>query len=251
MEVFYRKTNETFDVVGAYGDFIGDGTNIAVPFNPYQQQLSFPSTFGTTFQNVSIAKVKINDFQGLDSVVVNLTTHRFSTMDAWGSLTTPLGTFDVLRQHIKDSVIQSFTAYIFGFPVQEDTQTDITHTYSFFSNSPDSRYTLVQYNYNPEFNIIEEVQWQRSAPSVSVKEIEKKETFLVFPNPSSDVVTLISNSTFNGELTVVDMLGKTIYSETLNNTPQKSIQVSGWEPGVYIFKLNSNGKTITKKVTVK
>jgi hypothetical protein len=250
-EVFYLKSDQVFDLVGVFGDFVGDGTNTAVNFNPAQRQLTFPSTFGTTFNNLSVAKAKVNDIQGLDSVVVNITTHRFSLIDSWGNLTTPFGTFNSIRQHIKDSVIQEFTAYLFGFPVQNQSETFITHTYSFYTDAANSRYTLVQYNYDPEFNIIEEVQWQKSAPVVSLKEIEPKETFLVFPNPSSDYVTLVSNSTFNGELTVVDMLGKTIYTESLNNTPQKSIQVSTWEPGVYIFKLISNGKTITKKVTVK
>ncbi len=96
-QIFFRKNTEAFDLIGVYGDVFGMGEQSALGFSPYQRQLTFPSTYGTTFTNVSTINLTIEDFEGLDSLVVTIVTHRFSEMDAWGSLSTPFGTFDAIR----------------------------------------------------------------------------------------------------------------------------------------------------------
>jgi hypothetical protein len=250
-EVFYSKTDTAFDLLGAYGDFTGDGNLTSVSFSPYQRQLNFPSTYGSTFENESAINLTINDVQGVDSVVVTITTYKTSEIDAWGNITTPFGTFNTLRQHVKDSVVQSFTAYLFGLPVQNQSETELTHTYSFYTDAENSKYILLQYTFDPEFSTVADVQWQKSAPVASIEVAQKTNSFIAFPNPALDVVTVLSDASMNGELTVVDLVGKVIYTENLTNTQQKTIDVSSWKAGMYVFNISSNGKTSSKKVTVK
>jgi hypothetical protein len=248
-QIFFRKTTEAFDLMGVYGDLFENGTNTALAFNPYQRQLTFPSTYGTTFTNVSTLNLKLEDFEGADSVVVTVTTHRFSEMDAWGTLTTPFGTFPAIRQHIKDSTIQSVVAYLFGFPVFNESETAISHSYSFFSDAQNARYVLLQYNYDAESDVLSGVQWQMATPVLNSVD-DSKNDYVLFPNPSSNLVNIKSENPIHGELIVFDVLGQIIYQQNLKNTDFTSVDVSAWNSGVYFFQITTENSRTTRKITV-
>lgn len=250
VQLFFRKTTEAFDLMGVYGDLFGNGSNMALAFNPYQRQLTFPSTYGTAFTNVSTIKITLDDIEDVDSVVVTVTTHRFSDMDAWGNLSTPFGTFPSIRQHIKDSTIQTVTAYLFGFPVFNESETSVTNSYAFYSDAQNARYVLLQYTYDPETELISGVQWQTSAPVSNIANEAVKE-YTAYPNPAHDVVNIKFPSITNGELIVVDVLGKVVYQQTIQNSANSQVDVRQWNPGVYFFQFTTENNRITKKITVK
>jgi hypothetical protein len=250
-QIFFRKTSEAFDLIGAYGDLAETGTNTPVGFAPYQRQLSFPSTYGTSFENVSTINLFIDNIEEADSVIVTITTHRFSEMDAWGTITTPFGTFPTIRQHIKDSTIQEATAYLFGLPVFNQSETVITHSFSFYTDAQNARYTLLQYNYDPEANLLENVQWQMAAPILNINNEVETQVATIYPNPAVDEVHVQFDEPFNGELIVYDISGKTIAQKQYSNLLQDAIDVNNWTPGVYFFQFISEKNTMLKKVIVK
>jgi hypothetical protein len=249
-QIFFRKTTDAFDLVGVYGDLFENGSNTAVAFNPYQRQLTFPSTYGTTFTNVSALNLKLEDIDGTDSVIVTVTTHRFSEMDAWGNITTPFGTFPAIRQHIKDSTIQTATAYLFGFPVFNQSETAVSHSYSFFSDAQNARYLLLQYNYDPETDVLSGVQWQMAAPVLSTDEGINIE-MLVYPNPANNQVNVKVDFSKSCEIVVYDVLGKVIFQKILNNPEITILDVSDWHAGLYFFEISADGIKTTKKITIK
>jgi len=248
-QIFFRKTTDAFDLVGVYGDLLENGSNTALAFNPYQRQLTFPSTYGTTFTNVSTLNLKLEDIEGTDSVIVSVITHRFSEMDAWGNITTPFGTFPAIRQHIKDSTIQTATAYLFGFPVFNQSETAVSHSYSFYSDAQNARYVLLQYNYDAESDVLSGVQWQMAAPVLNSVD-DSKNDYVLFPNPSSNLVNIKSENPIHGELIVFDVLGQIIYQQNLKNTNFTSVDVSSWNSGVYFFQITSENSRTTRKITV-
>jgi hypothetical protein len=250
IQVFFRKTTEAFDLMGVYGDFFGEGTNMAFAYTPYQRQLTFPSTYGTAFTNVSTLKVKLDDIEDFDSIVVTITTHRVSEMDAWGNLTTPYGTFPSIRQHIKDSTITDIKGYLFGFPIFTQTETEITHNYSFYSDAQNARYVLLQYNFDPETELLSGVQWQTSAPVLNTPNVAVNE-YTVYPNPAHNEVNIKFPTATSGDLVVVDVLGKVVHQKTIQNSDFSQVDVSKWNPGVYFFQFTTENNRITKKITVK
>ncbi|MEJ6792793.1 MAG: T9SS type A sorting domain-containing protein [Lacinutrix sp.] len=73
--------------------------------------------------------------------------------------------------------------------------------------------------------------------------------FSIYPNPTNTGfvnITTTSNETIN--VTVFDILGKQVISQTINNN---RLNVSNLNTGVYILKLNQNGATTTKKLVIK
>ncbi|AEH01135.1 T9SS type A sorting domain-containing protein [Lacinutrix sp. 5H-3-7-4] len=84
-------------------------------------------------------------------------------------------------------------------------------------------------------------------PTLSTENFETTE-FSVYPNPASNGfvnITTASNEAIN--VSVFDVLGKKVLSQTINNR----LNVSTLKSGVYILNLNQNGATTTKKLVIK
>ena len=249
-QIFFRKNTEAFDLMGIYGDVFETGSNAPLAFSPYQRQLTFPSTYGTTFTNVSTINITLDDIEEADSVLVTVTTHRFSEMDAWGTITTPFGTFPAIRQHIKDSTIQTATAYLFGFPVFNQSETEITHGYSFYSDAQNARYILLQYNFDPETELLSNVQWQMAAPFLNIDQANDSQNVTIYPNPANTDINLRFETAFSGEIEILDALGRSIHHQVVNNSLDFNLNVSHFTSGIYFVQLTTNGQKTTHKVHI-
>lgn len=75
---------------------------------------------------------------------------------------------------------------------------------------------------------------------LSISSFEEKLNINLFPNPTKDFVQFTSDKNVN--ITVNDISGKTLYSET--NVNQKTIDLSEYERGVYFVTVYRNNKTI-------
>ncbi|MFL0353471.1 T9SS type A sorting domain-containing protein [Xanthomarina sp. GH4-25] len=73
--------------------------------------------------------------------------------------------------------------------------------------------------------------------------------FSVYPNPTSTGFVNISSKTNDTiQVSVFDILGKQVLTNTLNNN---RLNVSTLTTGVYIMKISQNGNSITKKLVVR
>ncbi|MDX1471963.1 MAG: T9SS type A sorting domain-containing protein [Flavobacteriaceae bacterium] len=71
--------------------------------------------------------------------------------------------------------------------------------------------------------------------------------FTISPNPASTKINLrVLNLDSEVTLTVIDVLGKKILSKSLSQV-NTSIDVSGWNNGVYLIRITSDKKTQTKR----
>lgn len=67
--------------------------------------------------------------------------------------------------------------------------------------------------------------------------------FSFYPNPTNDILTIVSNNTFES-IELVDVLGKTVLSFNSNET----INIFELPKGIYTIRLNSINGTITKPI---
>lgn len=79
-------------------------------------------------------------------------------------------------------------------------------------------------------------------------------TIGVFPNPSSDIFNIninLSNSKKQVVITVFDVIGKSVYTETIKNpTTQinKSINLTSFSKGVYVLNIQLDDDVLSKKL---
>ena len=73
--------------------------------------------------------------------------------------------------------------------------------------------------------------------------------FNFYPNPTSNHIIITGTSNNNGNITILDKLGKIMHSETFGKgSLNTKINMENYAAGIYFIKLNSNNTEITKKV---
>lgn len=250
---FLDKNSAGLFVVGQ--TMIQQAQQIEIPFT--STIVTFPSTMGTTYGGSwsgQIAQVFIGQL-GIDSARITRGATTSSAIDAWGNLTTPLGTFASLRQNITEttvdttwilqsgtwSIIDPFTAALIGVaPIAFDT----TNTARWWTDNPTSKFPLLEMNYDNGGNVTR-VSWQKSSPTVGINELKAISNFNVYPNPAKDVITFATNVTNNSEIAIMDITGKTIKTIAFNTTKQ-TIDVSRFDAGIYFYTIRDrvSGKVL-------
>ncbi|MBL4753994.1 MAG: T9SS type A sorting domain-containing protein [Flavobacteriales bacterium] len=118
---YLQADSAGLNFMGFATDFFGTGAISSLLYEPTQKVMEFPSTSGTAYVDTSAYQLK---FAGadvgapIDSIGVNRTSFFTSTVDAFGAVTTPSGTFQTIRQFtmevIYDSVMLKDPAFTGG-----------------------------------------------------------------------------------------------------------------------------------------
>lgn len=87
----------------------------------------------------------------------------------------------------------------------------------------------------------------RSGQATSVREPLANQALLLSPNPAQDWVSLPSIGETDGILHVFDAAGKLIHQQKVNRF-NNNLQIGDWIPGIYIFKLSTEGKVFAGKL---
>ncbi|MBL4656822.1 MAG: T9SS type A sorting domain-containing protein [Flavobacteriales bacterium] len=101
---------------GIATDFFGTGTALSVLYQPTQQIIEFPATDGDSFSDTSAFEVIISGADlgipagFVDSVRFSRLSYYTSNIDAFGTVTTPSGTYQAIRQYTVETTTDSVFA---------------------------------------------------------------------------------------------------------------------------------------------
>jgi hypothetical protein len=227
------------------------GFPTAVPMMHFDTIYKFPMDFGNEDSSWSDYTVHIPQI-GLYSHQ----QHRVNKVDGWGTLTTPFGTFDVLRQ-VSD--IRGYDSlYIdtlnFGFRIDADIQ----RQYKWIGKN--QKEPLLQINTQAGilgqfqgFEFVTKIVYRDSVrfittgiANASADEIQ----FRIFPNPSAGNFMIISPpGTAKQSLRITDISGRTVFLKE-DMEMAESIDASAWERGIYFVALRSGHRQSVQKVAI-
>ncbi len=256
--MFMDVSSSQIEALGQAGDFFGTGTPIAVRMDPGQKLLEFPKTYQTTFMDTSAITVTMYLGQNIggvqiDSIRFRSVSQKVSEVDAWGSMTTPEGTFDVIRQNNITHVIDSTWGYIdpgFGIPGSWQFFEDTTYTeysYTWYANG--LGLFLVEASYDPHTNWLSSIQWLQttltSAEDYDTELVQETPvTFVVYPNPASNYVNISSSTTLEKcHISIYDISGRLIKHYLSENNNHIMLDVSQLPTGVYILKIDTKNQS--------
>jgi len=87
-----------------------------------------------------------------------------------------------------------------------------------------------------------------NCPSLSISETELSQNVNLFPNPIQDKVKISNERQLDLNITVVDILGKSVLNINNISTRNETFDVSSLKSGLYLVKIEAEGSVITKRL---
>lgn len=234
---FFKNSDSIFSMVGRSASV--NGVPACVRTNPVDVVYRFPLNFGDSITSYSEFEIEIPTVGYLAQ-----TLNRTAVADAWGTIQTPIGTFNTLR--IKSTLMFTDSIYYQSMGIGFKIPHTETH-YTWLTN--DLRF--------PVF-VIEDrgvsfggtiALWADTTDYTSVIENETFADFLVFPSPVRDQLTIQIQDPklFGQEISIADLTGKLHKRMTATGTTN-TLSVTDLAPGMYIITVTNT--IYRKKVLV-
>lgn len=242
---YFSSQSGSFSAVGGMPIIMGYPVN--VHFNPYYTQITLPATYGThdggTTRGTSTA-VPFS-YLGSDSGKGTITITYADTIDAWGTMQTPAGTYNVLRQkHYEVDVDSIFLHYSNPTPkwVFVQAQSTKMNQYRWYTNG--IGYMLVQMQMDTANTNVKSVGWY-SQPE-GVNEVKNTATTLVYPNPSTFQANFLCSDKEAKTITIYDIAGREITRVFMVNG-KASINTGILSKGIYLYSTaDTFGNTLSR-----
>jgi hypothetical protein len=239
-------------VVGHRSNYDGQGEK-NVFINPMEMLMPVPCTYPFNQTYDSKWEVAI-DYISTDlyDTLYRSRTHKTINCDAWGSMTTPFGTFpNIIRVH--ETSVTTDSVFLYNGPITVYSSLYSTKTinkYLFWA--PNQRHP-VAIAYCDNAGVLQRIEYVSWA-NLNVPEITNKEPSVsVFPNPVSDYITIKISDSFknkNYTLRIFDVSGNEIYKQ-ICKSDENAISVKGFDKGLYFVEiLTEQGKTFNSNFVV-
>ena len=255
-------------------EFLGEGDSV------FQQPLvilPLPLTYGSTYtdgpiaildsmisgpivalilasQSVTAAMLSQGAAHTADTINIQLNLLTEFNVDAWGSLTIPMGTFDCLRLKIERTSNSQILIYCtdttmggngsgwypFGFPdLEQET------SYQWWSNNINTKFALADMSVDSLGNINEGVAFlHNSASSINNAELP---VIRIYPVPATynlNIEIKDDRATYK----IYDISGNLILENTF--TKNTKVDLNNIAKGSYLLNITTEKGSITKKIIV-
>jgi len=129
---YFEVNDSAMLVLGIAASIIGQ--EIIAPFDPTQLYYELPTEYGDTWTDLSRFDIKVDgSLLMTDSLTVTHTSNLTTEVDAYGMLTTPTGTYEVLRVHKVEETVDSIFTEFFGIEILVQEIETVIDTYEFLA----------------------------------------------------------------------------------------------------------------------
>jgi hypothetical protein len=245
--LYFNKSAQSFTTQGLSGDLLGTG-NINAPFSPDLTLHQFPRTFGSSFTDayaldVTVPGAAINPI--LNQIHFKRSSSVKDTTDAWGLLTTPHGTYNVLRVHTMEISVDSVWALPIFPPTWSlvSTASDTTHSYSWVGKG--GKIAIAEMSLDT-LGMPKTFTWSELAGiGVGLEETHSND-FQIHPNPANDFFTL--TNVLPSSIQLFDMKGSALPVECTTDGTNTLVNVSRIPSGIYYVKIQAGDQSSCQKL---
>lgn len=237
---FFNKTGSKYEDVGFAATLFG----IPLPFKYDDNDVlyKFPMNYGDVDSSESGYEFGIPDV-----AYIKVEKKRINTVDGWGTLLTPYGSFEVLR--VKSEVTEYDSIYLdtlgIGVPVTREFI-----EYKWVGKGHGLPLLLVTDNLLGF--VVEYIDSVRTITVGGEEDYPLVNTEAsVFPNPTNKIINIKFEGSPGGEAVIrlYEMKGKCLFESKIFGTSRVTVDLEqlNLKPGQYLIKIDHNGKIITKK----
>ncbi|MEL7223024.1 MAG: T9SS type A sorting domain-containing protein [Bacteroidota bacterium] len=270
---YYTSDENAFATIGfSGGDPLGLGFNINAPFDPPYVERWAPLAFFDLRNTDGALRVTLpadelpTELLGElpltpDSVRVSITSTRTDLIDAWGTLTIPGGTYEVLREKrieersvTVETKIGSFpwidlTPQILELLMIGELEEQTLVSYTFWSNQAKEPIAII--NLNADETEIESVEFKDNDVVTNTITVNAQEPAIaVYPNPAmiEARVEFANMPSGNYTLSFFNLAGKRVLANQyyINGYHLAKVNVTQLPKGIYLYTVrDQNGKRLT------
>lgn len=220
-----------------------EGTSLPVKSDTIETRYKLPMNFGDTYSSRGYTNFDMNPF--FDAIFRQY-RQRESQVDGWGTVTTPYGTFDVLRVKHTISEVDSIRIDIFGNQTWIPIPVPDTYIYEWITNGEKDAVMRITTNDILGNEVVTGIEYKDYDYGLGLNELSAE--IEIYPNPATDVLS-VKNVAPNSTYKIVDMKGTEVMNGTLS-TPITSIDVATLQNGMYQL-IVGDGHQIGHKTFVK
>ena len=201
--------------------------------------INFPMNYQNSYNELVTEDIVIpSPIPGYDSIRTKGTIVKETIIDAWGSLTIPLGTYNVLRQRVDEEQTDSTFVMTSGIWIFIDASTETSTTYSWWTNDVNIGFTLFSLDIDPVSEEVYGISFFNGS-YVGLNETSIVET-KVFPNPASSFLNFEFDKIITGELVLMNQLGQIVVKNSINGQSNIQVNISNLPTGVYVYRSTNN-----------
>ncbi len=246
----YGTLNEfLYQVDGIAGQF-EQFEDVLGHLQPPQVSLNFPVNYLDSIDQLCLLEFKIpGDEPQVDSIWFRSWIESHILIDAWGTLTTPLSTYEVLRSKSTFFRTDSVWAKIDGFWELVESDDGVRIEYAFMSDSEPYPVTEIASNgtgtYYGWFSYL-----LHYGPMPFISENENGLDIQVYPNPMKEELNANWEGIKSGSFVICDMQGKELLQKDFEKTSHIKLITHSLTEGFYLYKLlfTDDSKIITGKL---
>ncbi len=151
--LYFNQNSTTSVIKGAAGDLLKTGCNITTPFNPDMLLHNFPRNYASNFSDAYGMDVTVSGSCVNQSTVDQVRFKRVSTIkdttDAWGTITTPVGTYQCLRvKRVDFSVDSTWVKGFFPFNTWNLISTKVDTSYSYVWLAKEGKLAIAEMSFD-------------------------------------------------------------------------------------------------------
>lgn len=243
---FYNNTNSYFGVAGE--GYLLYGIPIPLKFDSPDILYQFPMEFGNTGSSFAEYAFGLDNF-GYTRKEIS----RSNTVDGWGTLITPYGTFDVLR--LKSEVVEFDSLYIDSLGIGLPLSREYTE-YSWLGKG--QKIPLLQITSSLIGAVATYIDSLRFPSAINDHINFKSGDVEIFPNPATDLINITFEllSTSDVEISIYNSNGIRVANDNLLNHGLGTVNVKlnmrqfGLKDGMYLLKVVSGKQVVVGKVVL-
>jgi len=222
-----------------------NGIEIPIAADTIDTEFELPMNFSDAWTSNSYMYVDLNP--AFDGIFVRH-QYRTSEVDGWGEITTPFGTFDVLR--VKSHLTFDDSAYIdFGLGgTWLELPTPDQNEYTWWSNDNKVPIMRIVTQVVAGDETITKVEFKDMERNIASIEISEEFQGSLYPNPATNSVNFTFESGVN-QVLIYSISGDLVYANS-NTTKSLNVDVSTWTTGVYLVKLISDETVSSTKLVI-
>lgn len=243
--VYIDRSSSGLVTIGQAVDFFGTGSPVSIPLNPNQVIINFPANYLDTYSGTSGFDVTMDGSTlNIDSIRLKQVMDRAYTIDGWGSITTPIGTYDALRIELTETSIDSSWGMIAGVWQFFEESVETSNTYDWWTADASVGFPVLTMDVDGNGNA-EAISYLKALPTPDgVAEGVDGSKISIYPNPTSNLVNFVVESDNAHSIEVYDVTGQLIETQQIQRLAT-TFDMSNATAGVYLYVLKgANGQAL-------